>query len=114
MQTIYWHDYETFGVNPAQDRPAQFAGLRTTLDLESVGEPLMLYCQPIADMLPSVDACLLTGISPELAMRHGLPEYQFMDRIHAEFAQPQTCGAGYNSIRFDDEVTRYSLYRNFF
>ena len=27
---------------------------------------------------------------------------------------PGTCGSGYNSLRFDDEVTRYSLYRNFF
>ena len=27
---------------------------------------------------------------------------------------PGTCGAGYNTLRFDDEMTRYSLYRNFF
>ena len=37
-----------------------------------------------------------------------------MTRVHAEMAQPSTCSAGYNSLRFDDEVTRYSLYRNFF
>jgi exodeoxyribonuclease-1 len=33
--------------------------------------------------------------------------------VHAQLAQPGTCGAGYNTLRFDDEVTRYSLYRNF-
>ncbi|MBV6365624.1 exodeoxyribonuclease I [Pseudomonas aeruginosa] len=35
-------------------------------------------------------------------------------QVHAQLAQPATCVAGYNSLRFDDEVTRYSLYRNFF
>jgi len=30
--TFYWYDYETFGVDPRKDRPAQFAGRRTRLD----------------------------------------------------------------------------------
>jgi len=113
-QTIYWHDYETFGANPSIDRPSQFAGVRTNMDLEVVGDPLMVYCQPIPDMLPAPDACLITGITPQHAQREGLPEPDFISRIHAEFSQPQTCGAGYNSLRFDDEVTRYTLYRNFY
>src|SRR5690625_5917625 len=37
-----------------------------------------------------------------------------MAAIVAKLGQPGTCGVGYNSIRFDDEVTRYSLYRNFY
>lgn len=44
----------------------------------------------------------------------GLAEADFMTRVHAELATPGTCGAGYNTLRFDDEMTRYSLYRNFF
>ncbi|MEQ9568390.1 MAG: exodeoxyribonuclease I, partial [Pseudomonadales bacterium] len=112
--TIYWHDYETFGANPSVDRPSQFAGIRTNTDLEIVGDPLMIYCKPVADMLPSVDACLITGITPQLADDKGLPEPEFIRRIHSEFIRPQTCGAGYNSLRFDDEVTRYTLYRNFY
>ena len=40
--SLFWHDYETFGTHPAVDRPVQFAGLRTTLDLEAVGEPLVI------------------------------------------------------------------------
>ena len=31
--SIYWHDYETFGRVPRRDRPAQFAGVRTDMDL---------------------------------------------------------------------------------
>lgn len=113
-QTIYWHDYETFGANPSIDRPSQFAGIRTNLDLEIVGDPLMIYCQPIPDMLPAPDACLITGITPQHAQEQGISEPEFIARIQAEFSQPQTCTAGYNSLRFDDEITRYTLYRNFY
>jgi exodeoxyribonuclease-1 len=112
--TLYWHDYETWGENPAQDRPSQFAGVRTDENLEIIGEPLMIYCQPPPDLLPKPDACLVTGLTPQLAQTKGLPEHQFVAAIVAELGRPGTCGVGYNSIRFDDEVTRYALYRNFY
>ena len=47
-------------------------------------------------------------------MDKGLPEPKFIARIYRELATPGTCGVGYNSIRFDDEVTRHALYRNFY
>lgn len=114
QRTLYWHDYETFGANPAFDRPSQFAGLRTDENLEVIGEPLVLYCQPQRDLLPSPEACMITGITPQLAAEKGLPEREFIASLHAQFSRPGTCGLGYNSIRFDDEVTRYTLYRNFY
>lgn len=112
--TFYWHDYETFGVDPKRDRPAQFAGLRTDEALNEVGEPLVIYCKPARDVLPHPEACLLTGITPQTANAQGVPEPEFIARIHAELAQPGTCGVGYNTLRFDDEVTRNTLYRNFY
>lgn len=112
--TFYWHDYETFGTNPALDRPSQFAGIRTDENFNIIGDPLVIYCKPPADMLPHPEACLITGISPQLAREKGLPEAEFIRLIHNEMAQPGTCTVGYNSIRFDDEVTRYTLYRNFY
>ena len=112
--TLYWHDYETTGATPARDRPSQFAGVRTDEALNVIGEPLVIYCQPPRDILPHPVASLVTGITPQLAESEGLPEREFISRIHAELAQPGTCGVGYNSIRFDDEVTRYTLYRNFY
>lgn len=112
--TIYWHDYETFGVDPRRDRAAQFAGVRTDEDLNILGEPMQLYCQPALDFLPHPVSCLITGISPRIAHAAGLPEFEFIRRILAEFARPHTCGAGYNSLRFDDELTRQLLYRNFY
>ncbi len=110
--SIYWHDYETFGANPKTDRPAQFAGIRTDLELNIIGEPLVIYAKPATDFLPNPEACLITGITPQHTIEHGLAETEFIGKILKEFSQPNTCVAGYNSIRFDDEFTRYSLYRN--
>ena len=110
--TFFWHDYETFGAVPRMDRPSQFAGIRTDMDLNEVGEPVMLYCQPAPDYLPSPTACLITGITPQQCLEQGVPEHQFAAAVEAELGQPGTIGVGYNTIRFDDEVTRYMLWRN--
>lgn len=112
--TFYWHDYETWGADPRKDRPAQFAGLRTDLELNEIGEPLVVYCRPTPDQLPHPEACLITGITPDQALEEGLIEAEFIARIHQELARSGTCGVGYNSLRFDDEVTRFTLYRNFY
>ena len=112
--TLYWHDYETFGVDPRRDRPVQFAGIRTDLEFNIIGEPLSVYCRPANDFLPSPEACVVTGITPQKALAEGVPEAEFIRLIHDEFSQPNTCVVGYNNIRFDDEVTRTTLYRNFF
>lgn len=114
MTSIFWYDYETTGINPRNDRPLQVAGIRTDLELNEVGAPINLYCQPSDDILPHPAACSITGITPGILAEKGLAEADFMTRVHAELAAPGTCGAGYNTLRFDDEMTRYSLYRNFF
>lgn len=111
--TFFWFDFETTGVDPARDRPMQFAGIRTDLEFNQIGDPIMIYCQLAEDVLPHPDACLLTGISPQDANREGYPETEFMALIEKEIAMPGTCSLGYNSIRFDDEVVRYGFYRNF-
>ncbi len=110
--TFLWHDYETFGANPRRDRPAQFAAIRTDADLNEVGEPLMLYCQPAPDFLPDAESCLITGITPQLCLQRGIPEYLFAEQIEQALAQEATIGVGYNTIRFDDEITRFMLWRN--
>ncbi len=111
--SFFWYDFETTGVDPAKDRPMQFAGIRTDLDFNPIGEPIMLYCKLADDVLPHPDACLLTGITPQDANREGLNESEFMGLIEKELATPGTCALGYNTLRFDDEVVRHSFYRNF-
>lgn len=114
MTTLFWYDYETTGINPRNDRPLQVAGIRTDLELNELGPAVNHYCQLSTDILPHPAACMITGITPGLLAEKGLLEADFMTRVHAELAAPGTCGVGYNTLRFDDEMTRYSLYRNFF
>ena len=114
MNTLYWHDYETWGATPARDKPCQFAGVRTDEALNVIGDPLQLYCRPPADALPHPEACLVTGITPQRAQAEGVSDREFMAAIERELARPGTCGVGYNTLRFDDEVTRYGLFRNFY
>ena len=110
--TFLWHDYETFGVQPRRDRPAQFAAIRTDADLNEISEPIMLYCKPAPDYLPDPQSCLMTGITPQVCLERGMPEVAFADAIVKVFATPGTIGVGYNTIRFDDEVTRFLFWRN--
>jgi exodeoxyribonuclease-1 len=111
--SFYWHDYETSGKDPDQDRPWQFAGVRTNVALEVIEDPLMLFARPSPDRLPHPAAIRVTGITPQEAEEKGLPEAEFIQRIHQELSRPKTCAVGYNSIRFDDKVTRFTLWRNF-
>ena len=112
--SIFWYDYETTGINPRNDRALQMAGIRTDADLNEIAPPVNIYCRPSDDILPHPAACMITGITPSTLAEQGLCEADFMTRVHAELSAPGTCGAGYNTLRFDDEMTRYSLYRNFF
>ncbi|MFZ3288867.1 MAG: exodeoxyribonuclease I [Telluria sp.] len=110
--SFLWHDYETFGAQPRRDRPAQFAAIRTDAALNEIGDPIMLYCQPAPDFLPDPQSCLITGITPQQCLEWGVPEHKFAATIEAAFSQPGTIGVGYNTIRFDDEVTRFMFWRN--
>ncbi len=114
MKTFYWHDYETWGINPRFDRACQFAGIRTDLDFNIIGKPLEIYARPADDILPAPEACMVTHLTPQKCLKFGIPEADFFTQIHQQLADPNTIGLGYNTLRFDDEVTRYGLYRNFF
>jgi len=112
MKTFFWYDYETFGLSPKTQRIAQFAGIRTDENLNIIDEH-MFYCKPTYDSLPSPEACSVTGITPQICEKNGLIEKTFISTINNEFSVPDTCVVGYNSISFDDEFTRYTLFRNF-
>ncbi|MDU8924747.1 exodeoxyribonuclease I [Pasteurellaceae bacterium LIM206] len=111
--SFFVYDFESFGVNPASDRPAQFAGIRTDKDFNIIGEPIMFYCKQTNDYLPAAEAVMVTGITPQECNEKGLIEPEFAAGILAQFSQPNTCVMGYNNIRYDDEMTRYTFYRNF-
>lgn len=114
MSSFYWYDLETTGTDAKWDRILQFAGLRTDAELNPIGDERCLYVELAEDVLPNPDASMVTGLTPQLCAREGMSEWQALGEINALFAQPQTCVAGYNSLRFDDEFMRYGLYRNLY
>ncbi len=112
-QTFFFYDLETSGLNPRQDRIMQFAGQRTDMDLEPIGEPYNLLVTLNDDTLPSPDALMVTGITPQKTVEEGYSEAQFARMLSEEIFMPDTIAVGFNNIRFDDEFIRHLLWRNF-
>lgn len=115
MPSFYWYDLETFGLDRRRDRPAQFAGHRTTMTLDPMPgcEGEILYARPAQDYLPSPESVLLTGITPQECMEKGMPEHDFARAVWERFNRPGTVSVGYNTLGFDNEVCRFLFWRNF-
>lgn len=113
MAHFSFYDLETFGTAPGRDRIAQVAVQKTTLELEPLGEPYVEYCQPSAWPLPEPDACMVTGITPQLAQDRGVPEWRFCESLLQQLAGPGNCIVGYNSSHFDDAFVQHLCWRNF-
>jgi len=113
-QSFFFYDLETSGLDPRLDRIMQFAGQRTDLDLNPIGDPLNLLIKLADDTLPSPQAILVTGITPQKTLEEGLQEAEFCKYIVQDIFTPGTIAVGYNSIRFDDEFVRHLLWRNFY
>jgi exodeoxyribonuclease I len=112
--SFLFYDLETSGVNPKEARVMQFAGQRTDMDLQPVGEPYNYLIRLSPDVLPDPQAIMITGITPQQTIAEGLSEAEFLDIFHRDIAQPGTIFTGFNSVRFDDEFMRYLNYRNFY
>ncbi|HSX37189.1 MAG TPA: exodeoxyribonuclease I, partial [Patescibacteria group bacterium] len=112
--SFFFYDLETSGFNPREARVMQFAGQRTDMELNPVGEPVNVLIKLPPDVLPDPDAVLVTGITPQQTIADGLTEAEFLKYFYEEVVKPDTIFLGFNSIRFDDEFMRYLHYRNFY
>lgn len=113
-KTFFFYDLETSGLNPREDRIMQFAGQRTTLDLEPIDEPVNILVKMTSDALPSPSAIAVTKITPQDTLRDGISEAEFCKYATEEIFVPNTIALGYNTVRFDDEFMRATLWRNFY
>ncbi len=112
--SFFFYDLETSGLNASSARIMQFAGQRTNAQLEPVGEPVNVLIKLAPDVIPSPEAIMLTGITPQSTLLEGLTEAEFLRFFYEEVVQPNTTFLGYNTVRFDDEFMRYLHYRNFY
>ena len=111
--TFFFYDLETSGLNPREDRIMQFAGQRTDVNLNKLGDPVNLLIKMSDDTLPSPHAIMVTKITPQQTQQDGLTEAEFCQYLLDEIFIDNTCAIGYNSIRFDDEFMRHLFWRNF-
>jgi len=112
--SFFFYDLETSGISSQRARIMQFAGQRTSLELQPIGEPVNILIQLTKDVLPDPDAILITGITPQSVIADGITEAEFLKIFTNEIATPDTIMLGYNTVRFDDEFMRCLHYRNFY
>ncbi len=114
MHTYFFYDLETSGLNPRFSRIMQFAGIRTDQNLKPIGEPINVLVKLSDDVLPDPGAIAVTGITPQSTLADGLSEPQFCKLLLDQVFTPHTITVGFNSVRFDDEFIRHTLWRNFY
>ena len=113
-KTFFFYDLETSGLNARDARIMQFAGIRTDMELNPIGEPYNVFVRLNDDTLPSPEALMVTGITPQQTVADGYSEAEFSKLLIEEIFTTDTIATGFNSIRFDDEFVRHLLWRNFY
>ena len=112
-KTFFFYDLETSGLSPREDRIMQFAGQRTDMDLNPIGEPVNILVKLSSDALPSPSAIMVTKITPQKTLAEGISEAEFCKTVIEDIFTPNTIALGYNTVRFDDEFMRATFWRNF-
>lgn len=112
-QTFFFYDLETSGLDPRSSRIMQFAGIRTDMDFNPIGEPYNVLVKLNDDTLPSPEALMVTGITPQQTQVDGYTEAEFAQLMAEEICTPETIAVGFNNIRFDDEFVRALFWRTF-
>jgi len=66
------------------------------------------------DTLPSPEAIMVTGITPQQTVEGGFSEAEFSKMLVNDIFTVDTIAVGFNNVRFDDEFIRHLFWRNFF
>jgi exodeoxyribonuclease I len=108
-----FYDFETTGTNPAFDQPLQFAAILTDEDFNEI-DRVNLRCRLAPHILPSPIAMAITGVMPAMMTDPSLPSwFEFAELLQERIRKwSPACWTGYNSIHFDEEVLRQTLYQN--
>lgn len=115
MTTHVFYDTETTGPNPQYDQILQAAAIQTDddfMELDSVD----IRSRLAAHMVPTAGALKVTDVDPYDISRAPHDAHDFAKRIHDLFTgwagNGETAYAGYNTIRFDEEILRQMFWQN--
>lgn len=112
--SFFFYDLETTGIDCRNARIMQFAGQRTDMEFNPIGEPVNVLVKLTPDVVPEPDAIMITGITPQSTLADGLTEREFLEMFYEDVVKPGTIFLGFNTVRFDDEFMRFLHYRNFY
>ena len=112
--SFFFYDLETSGLSGGDDRIMQFAGQRTNLNLEPIGEPVNILVKLNDDTLPSPAAIFTTKITPQKTLEEGITERELARILAKDIFTPDTIILGFNSVRFDDKFIQHLFWRNFY
>ena len=98
-KTFFFYDLETSGLSARDDRIMQFAGQRTDLDFNPIGDPVNELIRLSDDTLPSPEALCVTGITPQSTIADGYSEAEFAHIMVNDIFTPDTIAVGFNNIR---------------
>jgi len=107
-----FYDFETSGTDANFDQPIQLAAILTNENFEILDEPINEICKLKEGVIANPRALLVNKVDIEL-LKSAQCFYDFMDNIHEKLTSwsPATF-IGYNSIFFDEEFLRNSLYQS--
>lgn len=112
MSGFVFYDLECTGLSPAFDVPIQAAFIMTDDDL-TVRDEIVLRARIPDHIVPSPEAMLVTGLTPQQLVEAPLSQTQMLQAITRLLATaaPATI-IGYNNLRYDEEFLRQAFFQN--
>jgi exodeoxyribonuclease-1 len=111
---MHWYDFETSSANHST-QALQFASVTTDEHLNVIeGSETNLLSIPRRDIIPAPIAFMIHMLDIDHLKEQGYQERDLISMIQKKFLyadNSQICG--YNTMKFDDNVLRHSLFRNF-
>lgn len=113
IDRIAVYDYESTGIQKDYDQVIQFAGAYADKDLNLIeGSELNILCKLRRDVVPHPQSFMIHRADIDEINKSGVSEFEMARIVNNFFTKhPNTAVSGYNTISFDDEMTRRMNYR---
>ncbi len=110
--SFVFFDTETTGLKHGFDQIVHFAAIRTDANLNEI-DRFQVHCRLLPHIVPHPAALCTNGLPISRLLDEGLPShYEMMRSIRRKLLSwSPSIFAGYNSIRFDEEMLRHALFQ---